>query len=455
VIDILQNILAFFVALGILITFHEYGHYYVAKLCDVKILRFSVGFGRPLYKRLFGKDDSEFVLAALPLGGYVKMLDEREGQVPEQEKTRSFNNKSLGQRFAIVAAGPIFNFIFAIFAYWCMYMIGVSGLKPYIGEIEPGSIAEQSGLLAGDEILSIDGKRTPSWGTAMDAFVTNVVDQGQVEFTLLGENGYERTVPVDFSRITIDEMAGGQLFEVLGLNPRRPVIPAIMGEITPDSPAEAAGLLPGDEILAVRGESIKDWIGWVDIIRANPENTLAVEIMRDEAFMSLAITPEQITVEGETFGRIGARVDSAYQSDNSLRTIESYSVVESLSRGIIKTFDMSLMTLQILGKMIVGEASVKNLSGPISIAQYAGTSAELGIVAFLNFLAIVSISLGVLNLLPIPLLDGGHLFYYMIEFFKGSPVSESIQIIGQQIGIAFLFGLMGLAFYNDILRLAS
>lgn len=454
-IDILQSILAFIVALGVLITFHEFGHFWVARLCNVKVLRFSVGFGRMVWKRNFGVDQSEFGIGAIPLGGYVKMLDEREGAVVASETDRAFNNKSLGQRFAIVIAGPVFNFIFAIFTYWVIYMVGVNGLKPVIGEIEPGSIAAQAGMQAGDKIIKIDGKPTPTWLTVLDVLVAKVVEEEEIQFTLRSPDAGERLAIVDLSRISIDEMAGGQLLRSLGLSPQRPIIPAIIGEVVAGGAAERAGMQMGDKVLAVDGVSVSDWIAWVEVIRESPGKPLNVELLRGEEYLQLVVIPEKVTLEDQVIGRIGAIVDGAYRVDNNLLAIESYSVFGSFIKGLDKTYEMSIMTLRILGKMIVGKVSVKNLSGPISIAKYAGDSAQIGFIAFLSFLAIVSISLGVLNLLPIPLLDGGHLFYYIIEFFKGSPVSESVQIIGQQVGLAILLGLMGLAFYNDILRYVS
>ncbi|MCH7695926.1 MAG: RIP metalloprotease RseP [Proteobacteria bacterium] len=452
----IQSLGAFLLALGILITFHEFGHFWVARKCNVKVLRFSVGFGRPIWKRYFGEDRCEFIVAALPLGGYVKMLDEREGEVAPQERHRAFNNKSLGQRFAIVIAGPIFNFIFAVFAYWIMFMIGITGLKPVVGEIDSASMVERAGFRSGDEIIRVDDRETPIWSAVMNIIVARVVDGAQVKFTLRGQDGIEREAIVDVSQVSVDDMAGGNLLRILGLYPKRPVVPAVIGELVQGKPAEQAGLLVGDKIIAVNAVPVKDWMQWVDIIRANPQRPINVEVARDQQQLSIMIVPQSVlTEEGEAIGRIGAAVDDGYTKDKSLMAIQSYSIIPAFSRAVAKTAEMSVLTLRILAKIITGEASVKNLSGPISIARYAGQTAGLGVVAFLGFLAIVSVSLGVLNLLPIPLLDGGHLMYYLIELLKGSPVSEATQVIGQQIGLAMLLGLMGIAFYNDILRLMA
>ena len=453
-IDVLQSVLAFLCALGILITFHEYGHYWVARRCDVKILRFSVGFGRPIYKRLFGKDRTEFVIAALPLGGYVKMLDEREGSVEVQERDRAFNNKSLKQRMAIVLAGPIFNFLFAIFAYWMIFVIGAEGLKPIVGEIEKSSMAYQAGFEIDDQIMMVDGRNTPTWTAVFDVVVSEVVKGQETLFLVKDDMGVQKELSVNLGNISVDEMAGGGLLKKLGLKPKRQMIPAVIGMVSADGAAKQAGLLPGDKILAANGTAIKDWVEWVELIRSKPEETLSITLLRSGDELTLSLTPRLIRDEnGKRIGRIGAGVDNSFERDKSLLAKESYSIFPALLKGIDKTIEMSLMTLRILGKMIIGEASVKNLSGPITIAQYAGESAGLGLVTFLGFLGIVSVSLGVLNLLPIPLLDGGHFMYYLVEFVKGSPVSESIQIVGQQVGLALLLGLMSLAFYNDILRL--
>ena len=452
-IEVVQSVAAFIVVLGILITFHEFGHYWVARKCDVKILRFSIGFGRPLLKRHFGKDNSEFVIAALPLGGYVKMLDEREGEVVESERHRAFNQKSLGQRVMIVVAGPLFNFIFAVFAYWCMYMIGVSDYKPIIGEINPVSIASESGFISGDTIIAVDGKKTPTWSSVIETTVSNIVNSREVIFTVRRGGYDERDVSLDLARISIDEMASGQLFKAIGLYPLRPTIPAIIGELIADGAAEKADMKIGDKIVRVNGETIADWMAWVEIIRANPDKELRVEILRENSALTLSLYPALVIKDNKHFGRIGAGVEQSYQEDTSYQAIESYSVFPAFFRALEKTGEMLMLTLRILAKMIVGEASVKNLSGPVSIAQYAGKTVDLGLAAFLGFMAIISVSLGVLNLLPVPLLDGGHLLFYLIEAIKGSPPTESFQIAGQQFGLIVLLGLMSIALYNDVLRL--
>ncbi len=452
-IEILQSIAAFIIALGVLITFHEFGHYWVARRCDVKILRFSVGFGRSIYIKRSGKDNTEFVIAALPLGGYVKMLDEREGEVKEEELPRSFNYKPLWQRFAIVSAGPVFNFIFAIFAYWMIFMIGVNGLKPIIGDVEPSSISAQSGLISGQEILSVNKVKTPTWSAVIDKLVNHVVNGDVININVIDSNSVEQTVSIDLSKISIDEMAEGKLLEALGLKVIELKLPAIIGEVLPDGAAEKSGLLQYDEIISVNGGSINSWREWVEIIRKNPGKILGIEILRGDTVINIELTPGSIQSDDAIIGRIGAAAFKPDDLFDSYFTIESYSIHHAFVKALKKTGEMSVLTLRLLGKMLVGEASVKNLSGPISIAKYAGQSAGIGLVAFLSFMAIVSVSLGVLNLLPVPLLDGGHLMYYLIELVIGKPVSEATQILGQQIGLVLLLGLMSVAFYNDIIRL--
>lgn len=451
-IDFLQYLLALIFTLGVLITFHEFGHFWVARKCDVKILKFSVGFGKPLWTRPFGQDRSEFIIASLPLGGYVQMLDEREGKVPESELNRAFNRKSLAQRTAIVLAGPVFNFIFAIVAFWLMFMIGLPGLKPIVGNVQEGSIAYQAGLNEGVEIIAVDSRETKTWTMVVDAFVNRIIDGGKVDIRVR-DNSVVKILTVNLEGLSIDDMAEKGLLNQLGITPVKYKVPAIIGDVHSGLPADEAGLIAGDLIISANGEQIGDWVQWVKYIQAHPTQKITVEIKRENEILSLVLVPDKkVKDDGSVIGFIGA-ANQPIQDDDGMFSKESYTLLPAFLKGVEKTWDMSWLTLRMLGKMITGQVSVKNLSGPISIAQYAGDSAKSGAAAFLWFLGIVSVSLGVLNLLPIPLLDGGHLLYYIVEFFKGSAVSESTQIIGQQLGFTLLLGLMILVFYNDIARL--
>ena len=451
--EILLSIIAFIISVGLLITFHEFGHFSVARFFDIKVLRFSIGFGRPIYTRHFGRDRTEFTICLLPLGGYVKMLDDREGTVVQQEKAREFNGKPLWQRFLIVLAGPFFNFIFAIIAYSLIYTIGINALKPIIGHVETTSIASSSGFAEGQEILSINGVSTPTWPTVIDSLVNHVVSGDVVDIQVANNSGEKQVLSLNLSSISIDEMADGNLLKKLGLNIVKLKLPPIIGEIEKNGPAQASGLLQNDRIIAVNSNLVDSWQEWVEIIQENPDKSLNVELLRDEALINIELRPKNYEINGKNIGRIGARPAVNDDLYSSYFALEQYSLHLAILMAFDKTWEMSVLSLKVLAKMISGDASVKNLSGPISIAKYAGQSASIGATALLTFLAIVSISLGVLNLLPIPLLDGGHLVYYIIEIFTGKPVSDSVQMTGQQIGIVLLFGLMGLALYNDFVRL--
>ena len=451
--QLIHTVLSFIVALGLLVTIHEFGHFWVAKKLGVKILRFSVGFGRPLWKRRVGADNVEFVIAAVPLGGYVKMLDEREGPVREDELRRAFNRQTLGVRTAIVVAGPAANFVFAVAAYWVMYVVGITGLQPVVGDVVPASLAAEAGLERGQLIVAIDKRKTPTWETVLHATIPRVLDHGSVTFTVQSSGTLDRDVTLDLSTIEVDDVTRGNLFNKLGFKPYRPVVPAAIGELIAGGAAERAGLRQGDTVVSADGEAINNWGQWVEFVQARPGSAFVTQVRRDGALVELTIKPDAIKSGDRTIGRIGAMVANPDDIESLLIGKERYSPLTALAKACVKTWDLSVLTLRILGKMIVGEASVENLSGPISIAQYAGQSASIGAAAFLSFLAIVSVSLGILNLLPIPLLDGGHLLYYAVELIIRRPVSENVQAFGQQIGLALLLGLMGLAFYNDLARI--
>ncbi|HFE31792.1 MAG TPA: sigma E protease regulator RseP [Gammaproteobacteria bacterium] len=448
----ITSVLALIVTLGLLIAFHEFGHFWTARKLGVKVLRFSIGFGKPLWSRRHGPDDTEYVIAAFPLGGYVKMLDEREGEVPEAERHRAFNNQSVWRRIAIVAAGPIFNFIFAIIAFWLMYMLGVPGVKPVIGEVAPASIAAEAGFRAGDEIIAVDGVATPTWNTAHLTLLDKSLDQDVVELRVRGDDGLERQLVLPVAAIPAEEKQR-DLLRYVGITPWRMDYPPVLGELSPDGAAAKAGLKSGDRILAADGEPIKDWMQLVEFVRAHPEQTVKLQIERDGVEQTVDVHVASHTTDSGVIGRIGAAPAPVGPLPDEMRTEVRFGPIAAVGEALSKTWQMSSLTLRMIGKMIVGEVSVKNLSGPITIATYAGYSASVGITSFLYFLAIISISLGVLNLLPIPLLDGGHLMYYLVEIVKGSPLSDEVQMQMQRLGIALLAMLMLLAFYNDLNRL--
>lgn len=453
--SILHSVLAFVFAIGVLVTVHEFGHFWVARRLGVKVLRFSIGFGRPLWTRRGRVDGTEYVVAAIPLGGYVKMLDEREDEVAEDELDRAFNRQALWKRIAIVSAGPAFNFLFAIVAYWAMFVVGVSGPRPIVQEVAEATPAAVAGLRAGDEIVAIDGQRAQSWDSVIQAVVGEALDGGRMALTVRGAEGVERDVTLSLAGTSVDDLTRGQFFDSLGLQPARVAIPAVLGSIESGSPAARAGLGEGDEVLACDGQPVPDWGALVECIRANPGQALPLEVRRGELEILVEVTPKTVEEGDSSVGRIGAGVRNPQEAIERFYVVERLGPLAAVPRALRKTAEVVGLTTRMLWKMVTFQLSVENLSGPISIAQYAGVSAEIGVARFLDFLALVSVSLGLLNLLPVPVLDGGHLLYYLIELVRGRPLSEQAQYAGQRIGIALLVGLMGLAFYNDIVRLFS
>jgi regulator of sigma E protease len=452
---LLNTLVAFVVALGCLIIVHELGHYAVARLCGVKVLRFSVGFGKPLWVHAAGTDRTEWVISAFPLGGYVKMLDEREGPVAPNEAGRAFNRQPVAQRFAIVAAGPIANFLLAIVLYWILFMHGIPGVKPVLDTPEKGTPAAVAGFARGDAIVEIAGEPAPTWQDARWILLQKAVQKDEVRIAVRTAAGASTVRSLNLSSLSADDL-DADFMRSLGLVRFQPPLPAVLGNIVADSPAVRAGLQTGDVIVAIDRQPVMQWDEVVKIIRKHPAVALQLTVQRkDGTQRAISVTPDAVMENGEKIGRIGAGPQIDRAAMEQLMTEVRYGPVRSMGRAIYKTWDTSVFSLKMFGKMVVGEVSLKNLSGPITIADYAGQSAQHGWVAYCLFLALISISLGVLNLLPVPLLDGGHLMYYTFEVFKGSPVSDKAIEIGQQVGMALLVILMVFALYNDINRLIS
>ncbi len=447
----LYMIVGTLVALGVLVTFHEFGHFWVARRCGVKVLRFSVGFGTPLL-RWHDRQGTEFVVAAIPLGGYVKMLDEREGDVPADQLDQSFNRKTVGQRIAIVAAGPVANFLLAIAFFWVLAMMGSQQVRPVIGAVESGSLAAQAGLVAGQEIVSIDGQPTVGWSNVNLQLVRRLGESGAIQVAVRGPDS---DVESAHQLVLHDWLKGADEpdpIKSLGIRPWRPELPAVLAELDPKGPAQAAGLKTGDKLLSMNGQAINDWQQVVDWVRLRPAARVDLRVERDGVALEV---PVVLAARGEgvaATGYLGAGVKGVDWPPAMIREV-SYGPVAAIGEGVKRTWTMSVLTLDSLKKMLFGELSVKNLSGPITIAKVAGASAQSGVADFLNFLAYLSISLGVLNLLPIPVLDGGHLLFYLIEWARGRPLSDRVQGWGMQIGISLVVGVMLLALVNDLGRL--
>jgi regulator of sigma E protease len=446
----MTTLLAFLATLAILIVFHEFGHYLVARLAGVRVLRFSVGFGKVIARRE-DRWGTEWALSAVPLGGYVKMLDEREAPVPPVQLAGAFNRKPLAARAAIVAAGPLANFLLAILLFWGLFMTGVPTLKPVLGEPPAGSPAALAGIRSGETVTAVNGEPVESFQDLHWLALRHAIGNAQLRVDTLDDKGHlsYRTLTVSERDASFDQAP----LVALGLQRYRPPLPAVLGDLAPDGVAARSGLRQGDRILAIDDRPVAQWEQVVALVRAAPGKSQRFQVERQGRVIELTLIPARINEGGQTVGRIGAapRMDMAelakYQGE------ARYGPREAVTRAITRTWDLSVFSLEMLGRMLIGQVSLKNLSGPITIADYAGQSAATGAASFLAFLALVSVSLGVLNLLPVPLLDGGHLLYYFAEFLTGRPVSEQVQEIGQKIGIGLLTLLMFFALYNDLQRL--
>jgi len=450
----LAHTLFFFVlALTILIAFHEYGHYWAARRMGVKVLRFSLGFGPVIGRYRKTPEDTEFTLCALPIGGYVKMVDEREGDVAPENLPFAFSQKSVGRRAFIVLAGPLFNFLLAILVYWMAFIWGETGTKPILDTPPLGSLAADAGFEAQDVILKVAGKETPIWNAALTEIIEQALEGIPVSVTVSTVDGrvLERVLHIPVDRAEKPE----HLFKVLGFKVYEPDLAPVIERLEPNSSAEQAGFKPGDTVVSADAKPIKTWKEWVNYVRGKPEQTIVAVIERDGVRLSLTVVPKALQTEEGSIGRIGAAVLVPPDIAKSLEVEYRLGVLPALSMAVEKTGQYAFLTLKMVGRMLVGKAAVENLSGPISIAQYAGHSANLGFGQFMKFLALISISLGVLNLLPVPVLDGGHLVFFMIEAVRGRPLSDAAQMRFQQVGMFLLLCLMVLAFYLDIGRLLT
>jgi regulator of sigma E protease len=446
------TVLSFLVTVAVLVVIHELGHFAAARLAGVKILRFSVGFGRTLWMRRFGADRTEWALAAVPLGGYVKMLDEREGDVRPEERARAFNRQGLGTRIFIVLAGPAANFALAMLLYWGLFIVGLPGMKPVLGDPPPNTPAAIAGLANGDTVRALGDEPVHTWTDVRWMLLKEAVKRETVTLEVEGLRGARATRRLDLSGVTKDDLDRDFLGK-LGLRPFRPDAPAVLGRVLPGTAGERAGLAQDDRVVAIDGKPLANWFEFTGVIAANPGKALVLEIERQGRRFEVRATPEP-AAEDARRGRLGVEPGAQLKREyERMTTTVRYGPLEAMPKAAHKVWDLSLFSVKMLARMVAGDVSWKNLSGPITIADYAGQSAQLGWITYLGFLALVSVSLGVLNLLPIPLLDGGHLVYYFAELVKGSPVSERTMEIGQRFGLALLLGLTFFAFYNDLNRL--
>lgn len=459
------TVLAFIFTIGLVVTIHEYGHYQVAKWCGVKVLKFSIGFGKPLFTKKIGQDQTEFILAAIPLGGFVKMLDEREIEqnsdatqsqpvFTEVDLKRAFNRQPVFKRMAIVLAGPFANLLLAIVLYWLLFMTGVVGMKPIVGPVIEHSPAASASIALGEMIQKINGKEVSTWQDVRWLLLKESLKKNSVEIQGISSNQQIHLHQLDLSNINFDDV-NIDILDKLGLTIYQPNIPARIGEIIKNSPAALAGLKMDDLVLAVNENKVGAWEDFVREVRLHPDSLLDVLVQRGSEEVLLKVRPESVIENGKAMGRIGAAFSIEQSGVNQYMVTTHYSVGEALNKAVDKTWDTTAFSLKMLGNMFIGQVSWRGMSGPVTIATYAGQSANMGVKVFIGFVALISISIGVLNLLPIPVLDGGHFMYYMVEFLTGKPVSEEAMIIGQKIGFSLLGFMIILALYNDINRLIS
>jgi len=453
--NLLWQVLWFMVAVGLLVTVHEFGHYWVARRLGFKVLRFSVGFGRPLLKHIGGPDRIEYVLAALPLGGYVKLLDEREGPVAPADLARSFTRRPHWQRIVVLLAGPAFNILFAVLLLWGMLWVsGVTEVKPVVGEVTAGSVAASAGLRSGDEIRTLNGTPVAGMRELVFGLLDAMSSSGQVTLGVHGSNGDTRaavlSVPDATERRRLTEPS--ELFRGLGFQPWTLPVPPVLGRVLPGGPAVGAGLLAGERIVAIDGVAMNDFRDLAAYINARPGGHVTIDFSRAGVARTVQLQVASDEVSGKRVGRIRVEPPPAGKLPDRMLLHTELGAAAALARATQEAWSMTLLQARLFARMVEGRVSLKNLSGPLSIAEFAGESAEAGVTPFLSFLVLISLSLGFLNLLPIPILDGGQIVFQTVEWLKGSPLSERSQALGQQVGIALLIVLMGVALYNDIAR---
>jgi regulator of sigma E protease len=455
--SILLSLLSFLLTITLLVAIHEFGHFIVARKLGVKVLCFSFGFGYPLWSRT-DKYGTEFIVRLLPLGGYVKMLDENEGPVPTALLDKAFNRKALWQRTLIVLAGPVANFLLAILLFWILFIKGVPDFAPVVTSIDPDSIASHAGIQINDEIKAINGNPVNTLEAVYVGLMSETGRGGDIQLQVERPSQHHKemvTIPLPLLQVEEAEHYSKDLFDRLGLHFAEPSIAAIIGQVLPDSPAEKAGLQSGDKITHINQVTVKNWKQMVSYVRLHPDETINVTVERKGQLLTIPVTTNSVIIrEQKKLGQIGVMVQVPDIQNHYLR-VEKYNPIMALGKSVEKVASVSLLTLKMIGKMLIGQANLEHLNGPLSIAQNAGDSAKLGLFEFLRFLALISISLGVLNLLPIPVLDGGHLFYYAIEAVRGKPLTERGQQIAASIGLSILLLLMAVAFYNDFATIFS
>ena len=450
--DFLFSIIAFIVLVGVLVAIHEYGHFLAAKLCNVKVLRYSIGFGKVLVSRKRGQDQTEYCLSAIPLGGYVQLLDERSEDVPKEQQHRAFNRQSATKRIFILFAGPLANFLFAIVAYIFMFSSGIPGTVPLIGNVEQQSIAWQNNIRTGDQIVNVGGREVTTWQGTLISMIGEILDDEIIMLSVIDESNNKKDIVLDVTGRTKELTAPNAIFSGLGFQPFQPIINPVIASVTENSPAEKAGLKSGDILLTIDGTEINGLEQFVELVFSRPGKRVDIEIQRNgEVYLTEVKLGVKEDDSSKGFIGLGTTVDK--EQINQYLAIEKYSFPQNLTMAVDQTNEMIVLTLNMFGKMITGQISGKNLSGPVGIAKDAGTVAKRGLIATLSFMAIISISLGILNLLPVPVLDGGQIVFVLIEKIIRRPLPDKIQIVFQQIGVGALLFLMVFALYNDLTRI--